>query len=147
MVDHEWYPKRGDLFDIITIGKVSEKRMTNAFGVGFAGAFHKGSKGLKCMVNFVILILYFALSLAYAWIDYNFNERSKLGLVSAMTILLIDLFIVLMFRSKIIVRVTFLSVLLFAARFFVCFGGANYWIYGYMIIYIWKGIVLTKAIA
>ena len=33
--DDDWMPNLNDIFDFITIGKISEKKMMNAFGRGF----------------------------------------------------------------------------------------------------------------
>lgn len=33
--DEDWVPSMHDIYDIITIGRISEKKMMNAFGRGF----------------------------------------------------------------------------------------------------------------
>jgi len=57
-----------DIYDMITIGKVSVPRMINAFGQGIQGRFMNKSQCFKSTVNITLAVLYFVLLIAYGYL-------------------------------------------------------------------------------
>lgn len=62
-------------------------------------------------------------------------------------VVITDFILYLIYNSKIIVSSTMLSVTVIFNRLFLFVFGGEYWIYGYMILYIYYGILLVNEIS
>ena len=142
----DWMPTMKELFDMLTIGKISEKKMMNAFGQGFQRMAMEQSPMISRIVNIGLLVLYLGILAVYSYIDYDFNNGSKLGLVSSIAVIINDIYVYLMYNSRIISRISLLALIMFCSRFFILIGGADYWLYGYLIIYVWLECVIALGI-
>ena len=83
---------------------------------------------------------------AYAFVVYHFMD-SPLGFVTTTAIWSTDVILYLIYHNSIITSSTLLSVTVIFNRFWLFVFGGTYWIYGYMILYIIYGLILTKSIA
>jgi len=135
-----------DVFDMITIGKISERKMLNAFGAGFQSLNVHSSIKCKLLVHFLLFFLYAGILAAYSYIVYDFDDRSKLGIVSSVAVVINDIYVYLMYNARIINRIAVLSLIMFCSRLFIMLGGANYWVYGYLVIYIWLELIIVLGI-
>ena len=63
-----------------------------------------------------------------------------------MAVLVTDLILYLFYKSNSIKSASFLSVTLLVNRVLLFVFGGTYWIYGYMILYIYYGVILTLVI-
>lgn len=144
--DDDWMPTMKELFDMLTIGKISEKKMMNAFGQGFQRMAMEQSPMITKIVNISLLVLYFGILAVYSYIDYDYNHGSKLGLVSSIAVVINDLYVYLMYNSRIISRISVLALIMFCSRIFILIGGADYWVYGYLFIYVWLECIIALGI-
>ena len=136
-LDEDWIPTMYDVFDMITIGNVNQRKMLNAFGAGFLTLNYHGSRCCKISTLFVLFMLYFGILAIYFYIVYDFDNKSKLGIVSALAVVINDIYVYLMYNARIINRIGILTLIMFSSRLFILLGGADYWVYGYLVIYIW----------
>ena len=111
--------------------------MLNAFGAGFLTLNYQGSRCCKIGTLLVLFTLYFGILAVYSYIIYDFDNKSKLGIVSALAVVINDLYVYLMYNARIITRIGILTLIMFSSRLFIMLGGADYWVYGYLVIYIW----------
>jgi fatty acid desaturase len=73
-------------------------------------------------------------------------EESRLGFVTMIAVLLTDVFIYLIYNSQITKTSTLICLAALLNRLLLyCFGG-NYWIYGYMVLYLIYGAILSYVI-
>ena len=82
----------------------------------------------------------------YAFTVYNAMDESWLGFVTMIAVVITDFILYLIYNSKIIISSTMLSVTVIFNRLFLFVFGGEYWIYGYMILYIYYGILLVNEI-
>jgi hypothetical protein len=142
----DWMPTMYEVFDMITIGKVSERKMLNAFGAGFQSLNVKGSRGCQIGTHLFLFMLYFGYLGIYSYCVYDLDDRSKLGIVSSCAVIINDLYVYLMYNARIINRIAVLTLIMFASRLFIMLGGADYWVYGYLVIYIWLQLIIALGI-
>ena len=95
-------PTIKELYDMLTIGKISESKMMNAFGQGFQRMAMDQSPMIRKIVNIGLLLLYFSIFAIYSYIDYDFNHGSKLGLVCSFAVVINDIQVYFMYNSRII---------------------------------------------
>lgn len=73
-------------------------------------------------------------------------DKSKLGFVTLIAVLVTDLILYLFYKSKSIRSASLLSVTLLINRVLLFVFGGKYWLYGYLILYVFYGFILTKVI-
>lgn len=144
--DDNWIPCINDIFDMITIGKISEKKMMNAFGRGFQRLAMERSQAVKLAINGSLILLYIAILFLYSYLVYDMDDGSKLGLVSSVAVVINDLYMYLMYNARIIKRISLLSLIIFSSRLFIMLGGSDYWLYGYLVIYVWLQCIIALGI-
>ena len=101
---------------------------------------------VKTLINGAIFLLYAGILTLYAWLVYDKDNDSKLGLVSAIAVVLNDLYVYLMYNARIIRRISVMSLLVFSSRCFIMLGGSDYWFYGYLVIYMWLQAIIAFGI-
>ena len=138
---------RADVYDMITVGKVSVPRMLDAFGQGIQGRFQMKSACFRRFVNWSLGFVYLLLLILYAVLVYIFEDRSKLGAMAAVAVVACDIFVALIFQARVLDHTSVLILFIFVSRVLVFFGGEFYWIYGYLVMYMIIGGVLTYKIA
>jgi len=143
--DDDFLPSINDVFDMISIGKISEKKMLNAFGRGFQNLAVKNSL-CKKIVNASLGLVQLCILGVYTYLVYDRDDGSKLGLVTSIAVLLTDFYILLMFNARIIERISVLSLVIFSSRLFILLGGPNYWVYGYLVTFVWLECIIALGI-
>ena len=82
----------------------------------------------------------------YTVVVYRDNEN-KLGLITSVSVVLLDSFNFLMFKFKIIEKPIGIVSLLIVTRVLMISFGEGYWIFGYMVLYICYAVLLGWLIA
>jgi len=89
------------------------------------------------------LVVLAAYAVVIAWLDGG----NKLGVITACSVALSDLFNFLLYNSSMVDTPTGLTFLLILNRALMVALGANHWIYGYMILYLMYGLVFAYQVA
>jgi len=144
--DDDWLPTMQDVFDMITIGKVSERKMLNAFGAGFQSLVLRRSRCCTLSVHLFLAFLYLGVLAVYSYLVYDLGDGSKLGVVSSAAVVVNDVYVILMYNARVIERISFLALIIFCSRLFIMLGGAHYWIYGYLVIFVWLECTIAVGI-
>lgn len=100
------------------------------------------SNGKKVFWTSLLYVISLGVLAIYALVVW-YNLDSKLGFVTAFSTVILDFILYLYFKSGISKSPTVLSLTAVLNRLFLFIFGGNYWIYGYMILYIYYGVVLT----
>lgn len=74
-------------------------------------------------------------------------EESKLGFVTMVAILVTDIILYLIYNSRIVETATPLALTLFLNRLLLFVFGGDWWIYGYMVLYMFYATTLSVVIA
>lgn len=100
----------------------------------------------KRTLTFLLWCVATAILIVYSYVIHWYMDRSRLGFVTMIAVLLTDLFIYLIWNSGITKSPTVLCFSALLNRLLLyCFGG-NYWIYGYLVLYIIYGVILSWVI-
>lgn len=142
----DFQPTMWDIFDIITIGKISSKKMMNAFGRGFATLVFNRTPIIRLVINIILFLLYAGILCLFSWFVFKRDNDSKLGLVSSIAVVINDLYMYMMYNGRIINRISVLSLMVFASRAFIMLGGSDNWYYGYLVIFVWLECVIATGI-
>ena len=100
--DEDWLPNIHDIKDVITIGKISEKKMMNAFGRGFQRLAMDNSACVRYGINGGLLLFYAIVLFVYAYLVYDLDDGSKLGIVSVIAVVVNDIYVFLMYNARIV---------------------------------------------
>jgi hypothetical protein len=73
--------------------------------------------------------------------------ESLMGFVTMVTILITDVILYFIYNSKIVETTTPLAFTLFLNRLLLFVFGGDYWIYGFMVLYLFYAVVLSLIIA
>lgn len=98
-------------------------------------------------MKLILLILSLACLAANAFVIYKFDDRSKMGVIISVSVLFMDIFTFLLYNSSMVetpVGVVFLIIL---NRSLMIGLGQNYWIFGYMILYLIYAVAFVFMIA
>jgi hypothetical protein len=87
-----------------------------------------------------------AIIIVYGFVIYWLIDGSRLGFVTMFAVFTTDVILYLLYNAKIVQSSTLLSVTAILNRFFLFIFGGDYWIYGYMILYIYYGCILAYVI-
>lgn len=94
----------------------------------------------------LLITIYLGLFALYSYIDFKQNDRSKLGIITSVTVFVCDIFVFSMFSARLIKTPSWLSFLLFASRILIFAFGIDGWMYGYMIAYMMVATVISHEI-
>jgi hypothetical protein len=100
--NEKWYPNVAEIFDFISIGRISKEKQSSLMGAGLKSYFSERHPGLKHATNLLLLCLYFGLFVGYSLIDYYQNKKSLLGMTTSITVAIIDFFVILMFSARVV---------------------------------------------
>jgi hypothetical protein len=73
-------------------------------------------------------------------------DESRLGFVTMIAVLMTDVFVYLIWNSGITTSHTVICFALMFNRVFLYIFGGNWWIYGYMVLYLIYGVILSYVI-
>ena len=99
MKNKEWKPSYEDLTDIITISKVSTAKFMSAVGGGYVQRFNSKSAAAKNTIKIAILVFSAAILFLNALVLYLADDKSKMGIVTSTSVLLMDFFTFLLYHS------------------------------------------------
>ena len=147
--DKDYFPTTDDLNDIFTIGKpkFNSKFESPAYSSGLQNFFGNLNPNIKRLVTVILWILATGILVVYAFvIRWKFPLTMNLGFVTLVALLTTDVLVYLIQNAEIIKTATPLAVTLFLNRFFLIVFG-SYWVYGYILIYVCYGVLLSTIIA
>lgn len=140
-------PSFEDLSDLVTISKVSTSKFNDVTGNGGHVTFQKLSSGTKLGIKIGFLVLSLIILTVYAVVLAITDNGNKLGVLTAISVLIMDLFSTLLYGAGVIENSVILIFLLLINRFLMVGLGQNYWFYGYMILYLCYATVFVYKIA
>lgn len=144
--DPDWMPSMYDIFDIITIGQVSNSKMMNVLGRGLQRIAMDNSLDLKYLINGIFLFLYLGSLTLYAIMVHHKGEGSNMGILCAILVVINDGYMYLMYNARIIKRISLLALITFGSRFFLIVGEEKYWIFGNLAVYVCLECIITLGI-
>jgi len=144
--DPNWKVSKEDLIDIITIGQVSPAKMADAFGAGLQSKFYSMTTTTQRIIEAALLVVSLVILAIYALFIYQDNNN-KMGVITAVSIILMDLFNLLLYNSKLIETPGSIIFLLIINRVLMVSLGDQYWIFGYIILYLLYAVAFLLMIA
>jgi hypothetical protein len=126
---------------------VSTSKFNDVTGNGGHVTFQKLSSGTKLGIKIGFLVLSLIILTVYAVVLAITDNGNKLGVLTAISVLIMDLFSTLLYGAGVIENSVILIFLLLINRFLMVGLGQNYWFYGYMILYLCYATVFVYKIA
>lgn len=145
--DKSYVPSFEDLSDLVTISKVSTSKFNDVTGNAGVASFQKMSSGAKLGIKIGLLVLSIIILAVYAVVLAVTDNGNKLGVLTAVSVLIMDLFSTLLYGAGVIENSVILIFLLLVNRFLMVGLGQNYWFYGYMMLYLCYATVFVYKIA
>lgn len=90
--------------------------------------------------------MYFALTITYAVIMFFINDRSKMGIVTAVCVMLADLTVIALSKGGIFNRPSLMCLFLLLNRVLIIGGGRYAWSFGLIILYLINAMILSHQI-
>jgi len=139
-------PTYQDVIDLFTLGSTMEDSgdLGTTFGGGVQTAF--SSLSLRKFITFCIWAAATGVLVIYSYVIYWKFSYSWLGFITMIAVLLTDVFVFFLWNSKIVTSVTLICVAILANRLLLYVFGGNYWIYGYMVMYLAYGAIFSVLI-
>lgn len=97
-------------------------------------------KGAIIGLSYVILII-------YAYFLYKYDDKNKMGIITSISVALMDFFNFLLYQSEMVDSPAQVVGLLIINRILMVSLGQDFWIYGYVILYVLYGLVFVFQIA
>ena len=94
----------------------------------------------------ILFVLYLGLFVGYSIIDYYRNDSAQ-GIITSILIVILDLFILMMYFAKVSRELALIVFFFFFSRICIFSFGRDYWLFGFMIVYIVLGVFCSHAIA
>lgn len=104
-------------------------------------------KGTQGAVKGTIIGLSYIILFVYAYAVYKYDDKSKLGIITSISVALMDLFNFLIYSSPMVDSPAQIVGLLIINRILMVFMGQDYWVYGYVLLYLLYGLVFVFQIA
>lgn len=144
--DANWKVSSEDLCDIITVGMVDKDQVFQALGGGFQSKFNSRSAAFRLGAKIGMLVLALLILAVYSFIVY-LEDENKLGLITSVSVVLMDLFNYLLLKTELIETPGSLLFLLIMNRALMVAFGEGYWLYGYMVLYVVYSFAFMLTIA
>lgn len=143
-----YFPCFEDVIDLFTIGGMEGDKddLGSAFGGGLQSAFHSLPTPIRRTISFFLWCCATAILIVYAYVIYWYMDKSRLGFVTMIAVLMTDVFVYLIYNSGITQSYTVLCFACMLNRLMLYVFGGNYWIYGYMVLYLIYGVILSYII-
>lgn len=94
----------------------------------------------------ILFVLYAGLFVGYSVIDYHRNDSAQ-GIITSIVIMILDLFILMMYAAKVSREPALIVLFFFFSRICIFCFGQDYWLFGFMIVYIVLGVNCSHNIA
>ena len=143
----EWKLCYEDLTDFITISKVSNEKFKTILGSGLVATFNAKPLSVQRMVKGIILFLSVLPLAALSLLLYLNDDKSKLGIITSVSVVLMDVFSFLIYHSDMVDSPIIVVILLITNRIMMVSLGSSYFIYGYMLLYIMYSFAFVYNIA
>jgi hypothetical protein len=106
------------------------------------------STATKRIVTISLWALAIGILIVYSFVmAFTFEDKSALGFITMIAILTTDVLVYLIQQAEIIKTATPLSLTLIFNRILLIIFGGEHWVYGYILIYLCYGILLSTIIA
>lgn len=125
-----------DLADVLTVQRVSDAKFRAVIGEGAVQGFDKLPPKKKVAIQAGIILLSYLVLAAYSIVLYLFDDRNKMGIITSISVALMDGFNYLLYKSDMVDSPAQIVVLLIINRVMMVSLGQSYWIYGYVGLYI-----------
>lgn len=99
------------------------------------------------MVKAIVLFLSLLPLVGLSVILYFMDDKSKLGILIAVSVVLMDFFSFIIYHSNMVETPIMVVILLITNRVMMVALGQNYFIYGYMMLYIMYSVAFVYQIA
>jgi hypothetical protein len=100
--DEDYVPCEEDLKDIITASRVSKDKYDHIVGIGLIQKFNMLPAKKQTAIKAAILVLAYAVLAVYALVLYLVDEKNKLGIITSISVVILDLFNGLMYSSSMV---------------------------------------------
>jgi hypothetical protein len=146
----QFHPSQEDVFDIFTIGR--EKHRRGFIGTAFGSGVQNFFAGLRPIVKRSVQLFLWCLSVAVL-IVYSYQMKSlfptqkALGFITMIAIVTTDFLVFLIQNAQIMKTATPMCFSLILNRLLLIIFGGDHWVYGYVLIYLFYGILLSYIIA
>ncbi len=103
---------------------------------------------IKRLITIGLWVIATGILVVYSFvIKHYFPLTSRFGFITMIAILTTDVLVYLIQNAEIVKTATPLALTLFINRFFLIIFGSEYWVYGYIVIYICYGVLISTIIA
>ena len=126
---------------------MSNDKFKSILGSGLVEEFNSKSDSVKMMIKAIVLGLSTLPLIGLSLVLYFFDDKSKLGIITSVSVVLMDVFSFLIYQSDMVDSPIIVVVLLITNRILIVSFGQNYFIYGYMLLYIMYSIAFVYQIA
>jgi hypothetical protein len=110
--------------------------MNDALSAGPSRAYNLLKPTCKFWTKFGIYLLSLAIIIGYMFVLYWNDNWSKLGFIVGISIIVMDIFNLILYSSKIVGSAFMINLLLLINRVLMVSLGTDFWVYGFMILYI-----------
>ena len=119
-----------------------------AYSSGLMNFFGSLSERIKRFITLLLWIFATGILVVYSFVVKSyFPESSRFGFITMIAVLTTDILVYLIQNAEIMKTATPMAITLFLNRFFLIVFGAENWMYGYIVIYVINGILLSTIIA
>ena len=126
---------------------MSNDKFAALLGAGLVQKFNKKSAGSQRIMKLIVLAVSLLPLIALSLILYFLDDSSKLGIITSISVVLMDLFSFLIYQSNMVDAPIIVVILLIVNRVMMVSLGQNYFIYGYMMLYIMYSTAFVFQIA
>jgi hypothetical protein len=109
--------------------------------------FNSKPAATQTLVKIIVLGLSVLPLVALSLLLYLFDDKSKLGIITSISVVLMDVFSFLIYHSDMVESPIMVVILLIVNRLMMVSLGAKYFIYGYMLLYIMYSFAFVYQIA
>lgn len=122
--------------------------MATSFGPGLQNFFNSINPKTKKIITLALWVIATGILVVYSFIMKKyFPSKGDLGFITMIALLTTDVLIYLIANAEIVKTATPLCFSLFFNRFLLIIFGGDYWMYGYIAIYLFYGLFLTTLMA
>lgn len=115
-------------------------------GEGYQSNFNNRSTEFQWTVKIGLLVCSFIVLAVYSLIFYM-DGSNKMGIITSVSIVLMDLYSLLLFKTKMVESPVGMVFLMILNRCMMIAYGDGFWIYGYMILFVVYACALSYLIA
>lgn len=116
-------------------------------GSGLVRNFMKAPRKLKLGIKIGLLVFAILLLLTYALLLFFLDNWNKMGFVISISVVLMDVFNLIIYLSKMVENAASITFLLIINRILMVILGEKYWIYGFMFLYCLYAVALLYIVA